>query len=763
MSLTPVIFPSGTLRQQYCSEQTSKAEAVLGAIAQISGDLYIDPTLVWTAKYLVGTEDCLDPEAQLGLTLVVFSLLVAITQGSTRMPIAPERGATSAANDLSFLDGLLSRFQHALENAAKYDQIADHAPSNAAKLRAAARELATVRSTDPCQLLTSQNLPTLLGRVDATMRGDTIPYRPLLLTDAAQGRALTTERMLRKEDTLAARFIERSRAASDTSAAELREAIQEVVAHPTYYAPDKAQTLNFEQAHAALLAVHAPLAFVTGGPGTGKTSIIVTVLRLLVRLGVAPDAIALAAPTGKAAYRMRESAIDQLSSLRATPDAFAPAQDLALKQNLPESRTLHRLLEYAPGRDIFRRNNENPVDAQVVICDEASMIDLDMMHALVEALGEDTRLILVGDADQLPPIGGGQPFRDLVGHTTEVDAPIKELIARLSRGASPTMSATHPMAAEGPGPANIMRRFTARLTHSYRMNAEDAGGKKILALAQAIHDTAPIDAYLQKTIPVDTLAHYLQNPVGVALIGDQDSQNPALEPFIKAWFEHFVALNNGRNNDDALRAPNPFNRTDDGFTLESSSAIQRVFEHHARARILCLTQIGRTGARAVNQALHKQFYEAHASEASKRLKNRPRFLHLEPVMLTQNNYDLNIFNGDIGMVANVSTDGKRPVKKVLFPRSEGGFRALSLNAIRAQLALCFATSVHKSQGSEFAHVALVLPTETMALLNRPLLYTAITRASKSVTLLDPAGLFAQGAATELVRYTGLPERLGVNG
>lgn len=739
MSSTPVLFPSGTLRHKY--DQASKVDstdAVLSAIAQVSGKLYIDPTLVWTAKYLVSTEAALDADDRLGLTLIVFALLVSISEGSTRVPLAPE----GAETDASYLNTLLGRLHDLLQQVARGEGSAEAAiPPNAEQLLSAAKEIAAVRASNPSKLLSNAQLATLLARVDPTARGEELPYRPLLICGPPEQRALTTERMLRKEDALAERLMKVSRKSVDTN---VDDGLDEVANYPTYFwngGDWQEQRLNPAQAQAAQFATRSRLAFVTGGPGTGKTTIIVTILRQLVRMGVKPGDIALAAPTGKAAYRMRESALEQLNSLDKNPrraDGPAPAvplKDLELQHYLPEARTLHRLLEYSPGRDIFRRNKKNPLEAKVVICDEASMIDLDMMHALVDALGEETRLILVGDADQLPPVGGGQPFRDLI------------------EGAP-----THALAADGPAPKNVMSAFTTRLEHSYRMDANDQGGKRILELARAVlacteANTASVQTHLESMVSAENLNAYLARPEGVA----QLEEDAKLDAFLSAWFEHFVVFQ-----EDEMPARAEFERGEDGFDAATTEAIERVFEHHARVRILCLTQVSKTGARAINKTLHKRFFETY-SDPDRRPKNAPKFMHLEPVMVTQNNYDLNIFNGDIGLVARVSQNGKEATRKVVFPRSDGGFRVISLAQISGQLELAYATSVHKSQGSEFKHIALVMPPETMSLLSKELLYTAVTRASKSVTLLDPAGLFAQGAATSMVRHTGLPERLEAHG
>jgi exodeoxyribonuclease V alpha subunit len=167
-----------------------------------------------------------------------------------------------------------------------------------------------------------------------------------------------------------------------------------------------------------------------------------------------------------------------------------------------------------------------------------------------------------------------------------------------------------------------------------------------------------------------------------------------------------------------------------------------------------VTQVFRTGARAINRAMHTRFAEHTGHDKS------AHFLHLEPVIAQQNNYELGVFNGDQGVVVSVSERGQSgQSKRAVFPRPDGGFRAIGLSQITHQLEHAYATSIHKAQGSEFHHVAVVMPDETMPLLTKQLLYTAVTRASKSVTIVDAAKLFEVGAATPVLRFTGLPKRL----
>jgi exodeoxyribonuclease V alpha subunit len=209
--------------------------------------------------------------------------------------------------------------------------------------------------------------------------------------------------------------------------------------------------LSGEQRKAVLLAASRPLAVVSGGPGTGKTAICAALCRVLVRTGVAPDAIALAAPTGKAAQRLTWSITGALAALARPGD-----EDARLAAELPASRTLHRLLGYHPATGRFRHHRQFPLPADVVIVDEASMIDLELMERLVRALAPKTRLVLFGDADQLPSVEAGAVLRDLAA------------------------------CGEDAG-------FACRLERSFRMDPSDPDGRAILAAAHAVRAGRPAE------------------------------------------------------------------------------------------------------------------------------------------------------------------------------------------------------------------------------------------------------------------------------
>jgi len=258
-------------------------------------------------------------------------------------------------------------------------------------------------------------------------RGD--DFRPLIVS----GDHLYPQRMLAAEQRLVARL----RARLDgpppaVDAAQLEAALAAIKG-------DAGMRLSSEQQQAVRAAITQPLAIITGGPGTGKTAIVVSILRALARLGVPAEQVALAAPTGKAAQRMRSSIAVSLARI-AQPELF----DRALLAACPAPRTLHRLLGYSPRSDRFHHHENNRLAERVVIVDEGSMIDLFLMERLLGSVRDDARLVLLGDADQLPSVDAGAVLRDLAPHAV-------------------------------------------RLTRSYRMDPSDPDGRAILTFAKEIN------------------------------------------------------------------------------------------------------------------------------------------------------------------------------------------------------------------------------------------------------------------------------------
>ncbi|MFK8003114.1 MAG: exodeoxyribonuclease V subunit alpha [Polyangiales bacterium] len=422
--------------------------------------------------------------------------------------------------------------------------------------------------------------------------------------------------------------------------------------------------LTLEQRAAVHAATTRRIALVSGGPGTGKTSIVVAMIRRLLAAGVASDEIALAAPTGRAADRMLRS-----------------VQKGGIEAEL-KAQTLHRLLGYSMAIRGFRHHEDNPVQARVVIVDESSMVDLAMFDSLLRALAPDTSLVLLGDADQLPSVDAGAVFRDLCEHL------------------------------EGQGALTT-------LTHSFRMNTEDADGSEVYELAQGANAGGPLAIKARRQTSELRFA-------GAELL-PLDERNA----FLERWWD--------------LVAPDPrfaLRSYVTPFSEADLEVLEAGFAAADASRLLALTHSSQCGTIALNEAMHKR-----AQPNGKR-----SWAQGEPVMMKRNDYELGLFNGDQGILLRVA--GKR---SVVF-RSGDTFRAFALELVAPQLELAWCTTVHKAQGSEYERIALALPEES-SLGTREIIYTAVTRARRGALILANAAALDRMLAKRIARESGLQSRL----
>ena len=471
---------------------------------------------------------------------------------------------------------------------------------------------------------------------------------------------LTTRRMLAAEQGVAGRI--RALAASPGAQAVVPDALLE--------API---SLTADQRAAVRAALAGRLTLITGGPGTGKTALLSALIRALVASGLDPEAIALASPTGKAAQRMGQS----LSS--------APVA------GLPEPRTLHRLLGWDPRLRHFRHGAGNPLRIAALVVDEASMVGLELMDALLAALPPGAKLVLLGDADQLPSVDAGTVFRDLV--------------------------------------TGLPQR-TFPLTHSHRMDAADPAGRAILEAARAVG---------AGQAPALREAEAAEAP-GAPGIAHWPSDDAALRTFLRRWLGQHGRLEEA-----------PFRTTEAQLEPAETARLAAIWARLDAGRLLCLLREGEglRSSEGLNAFLHLE-----AQREVRPGRSDSPFLPGEPVMLHRNDAFRGLFNGDQGVVVRVAREGLPPRMEVAFPRPEG-FAFFALDSIQASLDHAYALTVHKAQGSEYERVALVLPTQDHPLLTREILYTALTRAKRSVAILGDPALLAIGAARPLQREGGL--------
>ena len=438
---------------------------------------------------------------------------------------------------------------------------------------------------------------------------------------------------------------------------------------------------------ACAVALRARLSVITGGPGTGKTFTAARLLALLLALHKddAPLRVALAAPTGKAAARLKQSIDKALLELPLPQDAGLDLK--ALVERMGPARTLHALLGARPDTRALRHHAANPLDLDVLIVDEASMVHLEMMDALLQALPCGARLVLLGDKDQLASVEAGAVLGDLC-------------------------RATVPALAEQTVMLRESRRFKGAIGQlALAVNAGDAAAARSLLVSDAAGTGAQPLWALQAT----------STEVLCALaLGESGKPSYA----------------------DALRLmkQGPVGEGD----APHANWVRGVLRAFDRFRILCAVHRGDWGTQGLNAVVQKALVGAGL------LQPTGEWFAGRPVMVTRNDAQLGVFNGDVGLVL----PSPQGALKVWFLDGDA-LRSVSVMRL-AHVETAFVMTVHKSQGSEFEHTALVLPPGGAKVLTRELVYTGITRSRDRFTLIEAeAGLLEAAVARPSVRASGL--------
>lgn len=417
-----------------------------------------------------------------------------------------------------------------------------------------------------------------------------------------------------------------------------------------HFKPSENSEIDWQREAAKMALTHA-LAIVTGGPGTGKTTTVVKILALLQELSLQPLHIALAAPTGKAAIRLQESIGASIKTLSSTD---------AIKLHIPEEvKTLHRLLGARPPSPYFQHNGDKPLPYDVVVVDEASMVDLALMSKLVDALKTGARLILLGDKDQLASVESGAVLADLTASLTE---------------------------------------HTVELQKSHRFQGD------IKDLAVAVNQQQGKTAW-------DLLE---KGGDKIGLLQDD------LIAYIAKKQQPFLAL------------------------IKQEADFKQVFAAFSEFQVLCSNRQGTNGISDINYRVEKQ------------LSLSGHWYNGRPVMMTQNNAPMQLYNGDIGICMPDKDQNNRLM--VFFLRPDGSVKKV----LPTRLPPCetvFAMTIHKSQGSEFNEVLIALPDKMNPVLTKELIYTAITRAKQSVKVVANADIFANAIKQKIQRYGGLAAKL----
>ncbi|EPI2805145.1 exodeoxyribonuclease V subunit alpha [Vibrio vulnificus] len=464
---------------------------------------------------------------------------------------------------------------------------------------------------------------------------------------------------------------------------------------------------------AAAVALTRRFAVISGGPGTGKTTTVTKLLAALIeQAGAQTPTIRLVAPTGKAAARLTESIGKAVQSLAVDPQ---------LKAAIPtESSTLHRLLGAIPGSAEFRHHRQNPLHLDVLVIDEASMVDLSMMYKVIDALPKHARLILLGDKDQLASVEAGAVLGDIC--TFSASGYSAEQVATLAKL---TGYQALPKSASRLAP---VADSLCMLQKSYRFDARSGIGQ----LAKAINagSVAALESVWQREFS-DIARHPL----------DANHYNQMLQTLVSEYSQYL-----GRLSPQTLDL-------ETGLRESSAAKAKAGLDLFNRCRLLCAVREGNFGVSGLNSRIEK----ALAARNLIKVKDEVWY-HGRPVMVTRNDYALGLYNGDIGLCMWDESD-EEPRLKVYFELADGSMKAVLPSRV-PEHETAYAMTIHKSQGSEFDFTLMILPADFSPILTRELIYTGITRAKKRLVLYADLQVLKRGMKIKTQRASGLPHRLG---
>ncbi|WP_084155656.1 exodeoxyribonuclease V subunit alpha [Halomonas halocynthiae] len=546
---------------------------------------------------------------------------------------------------------------------------------------------------------------------------------------------------------------------ASTSPDRLRPLLDTLFTHPAQLPGE----IDWQKA-ACALASRSRFAVITGGPGTGKTTTVVRLLALLqarqLGLGLPALRIRLAAPTGKAAARLNESIAGQVDRLpldglarhigqhpQADQDATVTSITTQLKHAIPTNvSTLHRLLGARPGTRRLHYHRHRPLPLDVLVVDEASMIDVSLMAAMLDALPPHARLILLGDKDQLASVEAGSVLGDLcaraeAGHYTPATAEWLSTASGQSLPSNMCDDTGQPLD-QAISMLRLSHRFTADSGIGQLAEAVNAGNlialDHIWATGYADLSHLRIKSDNRSRLAELTISGY---PEGFPRQAAHPAASQALPP---VGYRHYLEVMHSQR-----PAQNAASERFDDWASDVLAA-------HGRFQLLCALRRGPWGVEGLNDSVRTALEKEQLISTANGLH---QWYAGRPVLVTGNDYGLGLMNGDIGITLSTPhpEDTTQQALRVAFPASDGtGHIKWVLPSRLKSVDTVFAMTVHKSQGSEFDHTALVLPDAPSPILTRELVYTGITRARHWLTLVEPGrGQLSDAVKRRVMRVSGL--------
>lgn len=541
--------------------------------------------------------------------------------------------------------------------------------------------------------------------------------------------------------------------------------------------PDSQDKVEWQKVAAAFASLKR-FAIISGGPGTGKTTTVTRLLLLLLALDPGLRTICLCAPTGKAAARMAQSVSYQLSR----PEVQTAAEGLArlaglesgakLSAFIPQSATtVHSLIKVVPHRVTARFNSERVLPCDILVVDEVSMLDLSLFNKLINAVDEKTCVIMLGDRDQLCSVEAGAVLGDLcasLGESEEQEL-LKTLASltgysaeSLNRGKVSAeaclLSVSHRFD-ENSGIGVLAKVINARRAREVELNMERLAYPELRKTLQEAQKDDSAESYAKTKIKLiqQIFASFKDVVFKGVETGEKHNPEDTEQPLNDALsFLTRECLNPGAK-DNYAPFLNYIKERD--FILSDAEALV-AFKLLDNFRVLCSNRRGVLGDLEINAALEKAVRRLYPDPHGDRVLPEGYFPG-RVVLITKNNPILRVHNGDVGFVAyEPAPDGSAGALKLFLPNEKGGVDKISPLFIEHQES-GFAMTVHKSQGSEYFRVLIVLSERDNAVLSRELVYTAVTRAKKELLLFANREILGRAVNRAAVRESGLRERIAL--